>query len=195
MSRLTLPITILVFLTATHLRAEDRSLEFFEEKIRPLLAERCYSCHSADAEELEAGLYLDRRAGLVEGGDSGAAIVPGSPDESLLIRAVRYEENEMPPDRKLSDEEINALEKWVEMGAPWPAEEVSQAVVASGGYDWDKFRNEHWSFRPLSKPDLPTVQASDWARNEIDLLIQAGHEANGLMPAQPASPVETAHPA
>ena len=189
MSRLTLPITILVFLTATHLRAEDRSLEFFEEKIRPLLAERCYSCHSADAEELEAGLYLDRREGLVKGGDSGAAIVPGSPDTSLLIRAVRYEENEMPPDRKLSDEEINALEKWVEMGAPWPAEEVSQAVVVSSGYDWNKFRNEHWSFRPLSKPDLPAIKASDWAQNEIDLLIQAGHESNGLKTAQPASPV------
>ena len=99
----------------------SEQLEFFETKIRPLLVKRCFSCHSAKAEKLKAGLYMDSRAALLKGGESGAALLPGKPDESLIIEAVRYESYEMPPDGKLRDEEIASLAKWVEMGAPWPA--------------------------------------------------------------------------
>ena len=84
--------------------------EFFEKTIRPLLVNHCYECHSAGAEELRAGLRLDAKATMLAGGDSGPAVLPGKPDESLLIQSVRYEANEMPPDEKLSDAEIAALE-------------------------------------------------------------------------------------
>ncbi len=93
-------------------------LEFFEKSVRPLLAKHCYSCHSAKATKLQAGLLVDSRAALLRGGDSGAAIVPGDPDASLLIEAVQYEEYEMPPKGKLPDREIATLERWIEMGAP-----------------------------------------------------------------------------
>ena len=88
----------------------------------------CYDCHSTDAPELKASLYVDSREGLLEGGDSGPAVVVGKPAESLLIDAVKYKSVEMPPKRKLSNQQIAALEKWVEMGAPWPQVTSSRGV-------------------------------------------------------------------
>ncbi|MDA1055147.1 MAG: PSD1 and planctomycete cytochrome C domain-containing protein [Planctomycetota bacterium] len=166
--------------------AQTEDVEFFEAKIRPLLAEHCYSCHSAKAEKLQAGLYLDRRDAIVKGGESGPAVVPGKPAESLLIKAVRYQEYEMPPDGKLPDAEIGLLTKWVELGAPWPNAEPSAAVSRETGYDWDYFRNEHWSFVPVKKPGQPIVQQMTWPRNEIDAFVLARLESKQLVPNPPA---------
>src|ERR1051325_1936420 len=101
--------------------ADGTGGEFFESRIRPLLAEKCFKCHSAAAEKLKGGLYLDNREGLLKGGESGAVVVLGDPEKSKLIEAVRYTnvDLQMPPKGKLSDEQIGDLVRWVKMGAPW----------------------------------------------------------------------------
>jgi hypothetical protein len=101
--------------------ADKDGVEFFEQRIRPLLVERCYKCHSEQADTVEADLYVDSRAGLLKGGDHGPAIEPGEPARSLLIKAVQYEMDDlkMPPDRRLDDRQIADLEKWIKMGAPF----------------------------------------------------------------------------
>ena len=175
-------------LTTSFLFAGPEETEFFETKIRPLLVERCYSCHSAKAKKLQAGLHLDRRDAILEGGDSGPAIVPGKAAESLLIKAIRYQEYEMPPDRKLADVEIGLLTKWVEMGAPWPNTEPPGAVSPEKGYDWEYFRQKHWSFIPVKMPDRPSVQRAQWPRNDIDHFVLARLEAKQLAPNPPAPP-------
>ena len=109
-------------LTGAEFTAAD--LEFFEKKIRPVLAEHCYKCHSADAKKLKGDLMLDHRAGVFKGGDTGPAIVSGKPEQSLLIEAIEYDnvDLEMPPRGKLSDQQIADFTEWVKRGAPWPKE-------------------------------------------------------------------------
>ncbi|MBK73357.1 MAG: hypothetical protein CMO76_07940 [Verrucomicrobiales bacterium] len=165
-------------------------LEFFENKVRPLLADKCYRCHSAKAEEkgkLKAGLFLDSRAGLLLGGDSGSALTPGDPSKSFLVEAVNYrnEDMEMPPKGKLKDEQIKILTDWVKMGAPWPrAESTSEIAQAQPkeAYDWDRFRREHWSFKPVKKSDLPPVENRSWPRSPIDYYTLSKLEAKNLEP-------------
>ena len=169
-------------------------VDFFENKVRPLLIENCFSCHSAAAEaegNLMAGLRIDSLAGLLKGGDSGAAVVPGEPDKSLVVEAVRYanEDMAMPPEAKLRPEEIAVLTTWVQMGAPWPGSEVAEEASptqARAPYDWEKIRREHWAFRPIVKPPVPAVQDGTWTRTEIDHFVLAGLEAAGLAPNLPA---------
>src|SRR6266511_1301985 len=110
-------------------KADPAGLEFFEKHIRPLLVEHCYKCHSAQAEKLKGGLLLDTRDGVLKGGDTGPALLPGDPDKSLLIKAVRYTDPDlqMPPAKsggKLSDEQIHHFEAWVKMGAPDPRDSL-----------------------------------------------------------------------
>jgi len=100
--------------------SDRQGVAFFEKRVRPLLVKRCYKCHSRQAKKLQGGLFLDIRAGWAKGGESGPAIVPGKPEESLLIDAVRYGDLEMPPDNKLSAAEIAVLVQWVKLGAPDP---------------------------------------------------------------------------
>ena len=161
-------------------------IEFFEAKVRPLLVEHCYECHSAKAKKLKGGLRLDDRAHLVKGGDSGTAVVPGKPAESPLIKAVRWQSFEMPPRGKLKDSEIAVLVKWVEMGVPWPA---SKAGIASAtqAYDWDVWRN-HWAFRPVKKPTPPAIVDASRVQNEIDRFVFTKLRDAGLQPAPPADP-------
>src|SRR5205814_8423084 len=103
--------------------------ELFEKKVRPILAERCFSCHSAQAEKLKGSLFLDTREGFLKGGDTGPAIVAGDPKKSLLMKAVHWEDDDlkMPPKKKLSAEQIADLEAWVRNGAPWGAAVASPA--------------------------------------------------------------------
>ena len=165
-------------------------LEFFENAVRPLLADKCYRCHSTKAEEkgkLKAGLFLDSRAGLLKGGDSGSALTPGDPSKSFLVEAVNYrnEDMEMPPKGKLKDEQIKILTDWVKMGAPWPrAESTSEIaqVQPKEAYDWDRFRREHWSFKPVTKSDLPPVENRSWPRSPIDYYTLSKLEAKNLEP-------------
>ncbi len=161
-------------------------LEFFENQIRPLLARHCYECHSTRAEKLQAGLRLDSRTATVEGGDSGPAIVAGDPDESLLVQAVRYEGFEMPPRGKLPDEAIDKLTRWVQMGAPWPHEEVVEAVSQNGTLDGVQHSDVHWCWLPIRPVSPPLVTRMDWGTNPVDRFILAKLEDAGLIPAQPA---------
>ncbi len=165
-------------------------LEFFENKVRPLLADKCYRCHSAEAKEkgkLKAGLYLDSLSGHLKGGDSGSALTPGDPEKSFLVEAVNYrnEDMEMPPKGKLNDEQIKIITDWVQMGAPWPGAETAAAIAPTKpeeAYDWDRFRREHWSFKPMIKIEPPGVTDTSWPRSPIDHFTLAKLEAAGLQP-------------
>ncbi len=160
-------------------------VEFFEAKIRPILVERCYKCHSLESGKSKAGLLLDSRDALRKGGDTGPAIVPGDPAKSLLIEAVRYgnEDLQMPPQDeggKLSTEQIAALEEWIILGAPDPR---------TGGkphpMDMTAAR-KHWAFQPVAKPVLPVVKNKQWVRTPVDNFVLAQLEAKKITPAAPA---------
>ncbi|MFN7736546.1 MAG: PSD1 and planctomycete cytochrome C domain-containing protein [Pirellula sp.] len=168
-------------------------LDYFENHVRPLLVEHCYECHSGTSSTVQGKLRLDSRAFAIRGGESGAAVVPGKPDESLLLSAVRWKGLEMPPDRKLSDVQLSALAKWVEMGAPWPGADGTDPTPQVPGepspsYDWSKWRTEHWAFQPIQKPSPPSVHNQSWVQSPVDQFLLAGLEANGLEPVRPADP-------
>lgn len=167
-------------------RPTSTQLEFFEKEVRPLLVEHCYSCHSTQAEKIQAGLLLDSRAGLLKGGDSGAAIIPGDVEGSMLIEAVRYAGSEMPPKGKLPAKDIQTLERWVKMGAPWPDEAAPTASVARPVFDLQQRKKDHWVWQPIRSPAIPQVAQRDWPRNDIDHFILARLEAATLLPAAQA---------
>ncbi|MEW4530298.1 PSD1 and planctomycete cytochrome C domain-containing protein [Maioricimonas sp. JC845] len=172
--------------TAADEAADPAAIEFFEKRVRPILVQQCYECHST--EDVNGGLLLDSRDGVRNGGDTGPVLIPGKPDESLLIEAVRYQNRDlqMPPQNRLSDEEIAALEKWVEMGAPDPREAVAgTAAPGPTGMSIEDGR-EFWSFRPVADPQVPDVSAKDWVRTPIDAFLLARLEEQGLEPAPPA---------
>ncbi|WP_165253006.1 PSD1 and planctomycete cytochrome C domain-containing protein [Paludisphaera soli] len=156
-------------------------LEYFEKQVRPLLIERCYECHSSGAKAPKGGLSLDDPEGWVKGGDSGPAVVPGSPDESLLIDAVRYGSLEMPPRGKLPAHEIAALERWVGMGAPAPPSENTRPRPAPATSPAEAARS-HWAFRPIADAPAPSVKDAGWPRSDVDRFILAKLESEGLTP-------------
>jgi cytochrome c553 len=170
-----------------HAADDPKSVEFFEKKIRPLLAEHCLSCHSAEAQtnkKLKGGLLLDSRDGWKAGGDSGPAIVPGKPAESLLIESVKYDGDlKMPPKGKLPAAAIADLEQWVKLGAPDPR--VGGAKPKQVGLSIEEGR-KFWSYKPVAKPAIPAVKDSAWAANDIDRFILARLEAAGLKPVKDA---------
>jgi hypothetical protein len=165
----------------------NEGFAFFEKKVRPLLAERCLDCHSAE-KKVKGGLRLDTREGWAKGGDSGAAVVPGKPDESLLITAIRYTDRDlqMPEKRKLPAEEIAIFEEWVKMGAPDPrtGEGAAKKQTGLSIEEGKKF----WSYQPVRKPAAPAVKDTAWPRNDIDRFILTKIEAAGAKPARDARP-------
>jgi cytochrome c553 len=166
--------------------SDTAALEFFEKEVRPLLATRCLGCHGA--EKQKGGLRLDSRGGALSGGDSGPAVVPGKPAESLLVEAINYdgEQVRMPPKSKLPPTEIAALTKWVSAGAPWPIERRGSSIgTATVGRPWRE-RENHWSFRPVRRVAAPEVKDKAWARGPIDRFVLAGLESKGLRPAADA---------
>jgi hypothetical protein len=172
---------LLALLAASRTEAAGGSqadVDFFEKKIRPVLAEHCYKCHSQAAAKLKAGLLLDGRDGLRKGGESGPAIIPGDVKNSLLLRALRYEEPRMPPTGKLPAAVLTDFEAWVRKGAPDPR---TGAVVKGGsrGSDW-------WAFRPVRKPPVPAVADAAWPATGVDRFILARLEGHGLRPARDA---------
>lgn len=163
-------------------------LDFFERKIRPLLVQHCYECHSEQSDTMHAGLRLDAADGLAAGGDSGPAVVPGHPADSLLIQTVRYDGDiQMPPEGKLSEREIEHLVRWVRDGAAMPSTPAT-ARPAAAGIDWQQGR-QHWAFQPAHVQDLPSVTRSDWPRTRTDHFLLAAMERQGLEPAPPADRV------
>jgi cytochrome c553 len=160
-------------------------LSFFEAKIRPVLIENCYKCHSASAEKIKGNFVLDTREGIRKGGDLGPAVVPGNIDESLLIMAVRYQDDDlkMPPKNKLSDEAIADLERWVAMGAPDPRDGKTPAVAK--GIDIEA-RRTFWAFQPPRATAPPAVNDEAWPRSDIDRFLLARLEAKGIKPVADA---------
>ena len=170
---------------AESISAEQR--DFFEKKIRPVLADKCYQCHAQDSDKLKGGLTLDTREGIRRGGDNGAAVVPGNVKDSLLIEAIHYTNKDfaMPPEKKggkLPDAVIADFEKWVQMGAPDPRDGAAKVVKK---YDTEEAK-KWWSFQPVKEPDAPTIKDAGWPRGEIDKFVLAGLEAKGLKPAADA---------
>jgi len=163
--------------------------QFFESRIRPLLVDKCYSCHSAQAKKLKGGFLADSRDGLLKGGDSGPAIVPGDPEQSRLIDAIRYgnPDLQMPPKSRLADGQVADLTEWVKRGAPWPAEKVAVGTApAKPVFDLQKRKAGHWAWQPIRQQSPPAVKNADWPRGPIDCFILAKLESAGLSPAPDA---------
>ncbi len=167
--------TFLLALPVCAAATVEQEIEFFEQHVRPLLAKHCFECHGSKKEFSE--LRLDSHARMLQGGESGPAIVPGKPEESLLIEAIRRESFEMPPEEELADEQIEILIQWIRRGAVWP-EEVNQEEL-----DKQHSIDEHWAFQVIADPAVPDVKQADWPKNAIDHFILARLEAAGLSPS------------
>ena len=191
-----LPVAGFALLVGSGLAASARGddFAFFEEKVRPVLATRCLSCHSDTKQK--AGLRLDSLVGMLRGGESGAAIVPGEPDESSLVMAIRHDGWEMPPDGKLADAEIEAIAEWVRRGAPWPGTKPAAELLAEGLPEADAepeplfgppqrkqksvitdADRSYWAYQPVRRPDVPPHPAGEGLRD-------------GLLRAEIKSPVD-----
>jgi mono/diheme cytochrome c family protein len=166
--------------------ADAARLEFFESKVRPVLAERCFGCHGPVKQK--AGLRLDSRAATLRGGDSGPALKPGDPEASRLIEAVRYDgETQMPPKGKLSEAEIATLTEWVKLGAPWPeATREARPSAPSSGFKISAEDRAFWAFQPIRSPAPPPVADASWPKSPIDHFILARLEAAKLRPVRMA---------
>ena len=165
----------------------DADLAFFEKNIRPVLIKSCYECHSAEADKLKAGLALDARAALLKGGDSGAVVVLGKPEESLLIKSLRHDDPDlkMPPEKhggKLGEAVIANFVEWVKRGAPMPE---GQAVAVAQKME---ARMDHWAFKPVMDSPAPAVKSTSWPRTEVDRFVLVELEKKGLAPVADAEP-------
>jgi len=173
--------------TQANAAPSPEGVEFFEKKIRPVLSTQCYACHSSDADPLQGGLYVDSKEGLLRGGKSGApAVVPGKPEESLLITALRHTNKDlrMPPGEPLPPEQVEAFVEWIRMGAPDPR--AHKEIAETPAYNWDQAR-KHWAFQPVQDPSPPTIAEAEWRANPIDRFIKARLDQKGLKPLGRAS--------
>jgi hypothetical protein len=188
--RLTLASLAAVFVASAVPAARgDGGVEFFEKKVRPVLVQHCYKCHSAGAKKRKGGLALDTRDAARKGGDSGPAVVPGRPEASLLVRAVRHADEalKMPPAGKLPDDIVADLEAWVRMGAPDPRDVAAPAGAAT--VSWEEMlrtRRQWWSLQPVREPAVPAVKDAAWPDSPVDRFLLAKLEQAGLTPAPEA---------
>jgi hypothetical protein len=183
-----LPAAMLVAaLALSCVRADE--FDFFEKQIRPLLIEQCQSCHGDKKQE--GGLRLTSRELLMQGGENGSAILPGKPEESLLIKAVGYlDEPKMPPKQKLPDSDIHKLKQWVAMGAPWPESKLTSSATQEAEFQIAPKQQFWWAYQPLKDAMPASVkiqhQHGSWPRSEIDHFIVSELESRGMQPARPA---------
>ncbi|MBM3783250.1 MAG: DUF1549 domain-containing protein [Acidobacteria bacterium] len=172
-------------LAAQDAKPSPEAIEFFESKIRPVLAANCFTCHSHEGKVSRGGLVLDTKTGPLSGGDSGPAIVPGDPEKSLLIQAIRRTgARKMPPGRPLSPSIVADFEKWVAMGAPDPREE-NRVVSKAPNINWEIAR-KFWAFQPPVTPAVPKTADTKWATAPIDKFVLAKMEAKKLKPVADA---------
>ena len=186
------PLTLIamIFLLPTALaeRPAPEDVAFFEQKVRPLLVEHCHSCHSTEAKKAKGGLYLDSKESIQKGGDTGAVVIPGNPNQSLIIQAILYRKNEtllMPPKGKLAERDIATLTEWVKRGAFYPTgnkqAEKKQGINIEQG-------KKFWSFQPLGNKAPEKSSQGSWAKKRIDSYLVAEMEKHGLKPSAPTTP-------
>jgi hypothetical protein len=166
-------------LGSSRIQADDKHDEFFEKRVRPVLIGQCSRCHGAKKQS--SGLRVDSRESMLLGGDNGAALVPGDPAKSLLIQAVRREGDlKMPPKKKLTETEVAVLQRWIDLGAPWP-----KSFAPASDSIAEKAKH-HWAFQPLRKPDVPAAEDSSWVRSPVDAFVLAKLDEAGLPPSPEA---------
>ncbi len=179
-------------------------VEFFERKIRPVLVEQCYECHSGESDVLQGGLRLDSSREMLRGGDSGSAIAPGDPEASLLVAALRYDGMEMPPDQPLGENVIRDFEQWIRLGATMPQPTIDPSMILpseghAGGaapeVDWQSER-QFWAYQAPERHDPSEITLDPkasapmdltWRETELDGFVQARLAAGGLQPNGPAT--------
>ncbi|MFN0077969.1 MAG: PSD1 and planctomycete cytochrome C domain-containing protein [Prosthecobacter sp.] len=178
-ARLTGLILLVSVITA---RAADMTPDqraFFESKIRPVLVKHCYECHSQGAKKLGGKLLLDAPSEMIVGGESGPSLIPGKPDESLIVQAVRYDGLEMPPKKRLPDHVVNDFIEWVKMGAPDPRADLPKTAQRAP-------QEPLWSLQPVANPQPPKVQNTVWPRESLDAFVLAKIEGEGIQPSPDA---------
>lgn len=177
------PVVILFVVSSAAAQQPDaKALDHFEKNIRPLLVEKCYSCHGDT--KTKGGLSLTSRETILKGGERGPALTPGKPSESLLIQAIGHDGDlKMPPKQKLSAKEIEHLTRWVAQGAVWPS--AGKASLSTAARTTDKQR-QWWAFQPVRPVSIPATKEQTWARSGIDQFIVAGLEKRGLALSKPA---------
>jgi mono/diheme cytochrome c family protein len=185
MPKSALAVAALSFAAAGLLPAAELSksdLDFFDQKIRPIFTASCYSCHSHESGKIKGGLVVDSRDGLLKGGDSGPAVIPGDVAKSLLIKAVRHTDKDlaMPPKEQLTAQQIADLEAWVKMGAPDPR--VSKVASTKIDLNNEQVKN-HWAYKPVQLPAIPEVKNKAWVKSPVDNFILARQEAKGIKPS------------
>jgi len=179
-------LSILVLCSPSFAFGEDpgfalEDIEYFERKIRPLLSEHCYSCHSSQAKTIHGGLTLDNASDLRTGGDSGPVIDEDSPQDSLFLNAINYADLEMPPKGKLDPATIAEFTRWIRHGAPMPA--GGHETKRNGGVIDYKQGRKFWSFQPAVEQSVPDVNDESWPQTRLDSFTLAKMEAEGLSPS------------
>ena len=181
-----LVLAALVLVAGNAAAAPQDAATHFEKKVRPILVEKCLSCHAP--EKQKGGLRVDSRSALLKGGERGAAIVPGKPSESLLLRALSHDgELKMPPKQKLSAAEIAAIREWVRAGAPWRDALTTRATPRAAERAFSAEEKTYWAFQPVKRPAVPVVRDPEHTiRNPIDAFLLAKLNDSGLSFAPPA---------
>ena len=176
-------LCLLVSLNIGHANdlSDAEQVEFFNSQVKPILQQNCFQCHGGGG-EVEGGLELTSREKIIEGGDYGPAVSLENPADSFLLEMVGYgqEMAQMPPDGRLDDTALEILAKWINLGLPYPVQDTDVQPIP-------KTVSNYWAYRPLKRPQVPLVNASDWVSNPIDAFILTKLEAHGLTPAAPAS--------
>jgi mono/diheme cytochrome c family protein/cytochrome c553 len=185
LNTLALILGLLATVSAPSAAQSGNSSEFFETRVRPLLAQKCFTCHT---QARLGGLQIDSRESLLKGGNSGPAIVPGNPEQSLLIQAVSHthERLKMPPQERLKEAEIAALSDWIRRGAFWPEAVPGSTTATQATGAITAQQRSFWSLQPVRKPALPEVKDRSWPKSPMDRFVLAPLEAQGLKPVRAA---------
>ncbi len=168
-------------------KVEQEQISFFESKVRPILVKHCYNCHSAETKP-SGGLRVDDRNGLLMGGDEGPAIVLGDADKSLLLQRILHSDPKKKMPREgdaLTDAEVADLSTWINHGAAWPRERVPPSLLRANPA-FEKLKQTHWAWQPLTQPKVPAVQNATWPRSDVDRFVLAKLEEKKLAPVAEA---------
>jgi hypothetical protein len=166
---------------------QDQDVEFFEKRVRPILAQRCWSCHSGESGESKGGLRLDHIEWIKKGGDSGPALQGGDIDGSLIYQAVSYQGYEMPPDGRLPKDQVDVIKEWIARGAYWPDEPLPEDKQHQDAFDLEARRQSHWVWNQGLVPNDRPLVRDPWSSGSIDTMVIGKLREQGLEPSQAAA--------